>query len=162
MGQTCMSGRQTVQLDQRNRISYPVSYRNAIGDTLFISPDQRSRGYLIMRSKEGFEKELERIEQECIEQGDDREEIEDARRDFAGTTQNPIPDKNNRITLNKELTEYAGLHSAVVIIGIGEYAEIWDADRLRAYEEERARIKAMKRAKKDAAKRAKMTAEEEA
>ena len=63
MGQTCMSGRQTVQLDQRNRISYPVSYRNAIGDILFISPDQRSRGYLVMRSKEGYEKELDRIEQ---------------------------------------------------------------------------------------------------
>lgn len=160
MGQTCMSGRQTVQLDQRNRISYPVNYRNAIGETLFISPDQRSRGYLIMRSKEGFEKELERIEQECIEQGDDREEIEDARRDFAGATQNPTPDKNNRITLNKELIEYAGLQGAVVIIGVGEYAEIWDADRLQAYEEERARLKAIKRAKKDAAKRAKMTAEE--
>lgn len=162
MGQTCMSGRQTVQLDQRNRISYPVSYRNAIGDILFISPDQRSRGYLVMRSKEGYEKELDRIEQECTKQGDDREEIEDARRDFAGATQNPVPDKNNRITLNKELIEYADLKGAVVIIGIGEYAEIWDADRLKAYEEERARLKAAKRAKKDAEKRAKMAAEEEA
>lgn len=162
MGQTCMSGRQTVQLDQRNRISYPVTYRNAIGDTIFISPDQRSRGYLIMRSREGYEKELERIEQECDDLGEDREEIEDARRDFAGATQNPVPDKNNRITLNKELIEYAGLHAAVVIIGIGEYAEIWDADRLHAYEEERARLKAAKRARKDAEKRAKMTAEKEA
>ena len=162
MGQTCMSGRQTVQLDQRNRISYPVSYRNAIGDAVFISPDQRSRGYLIMRSKEEYEKELNRIESECKEQGEDREEIEDARRDFAGATQNPVPDKNNRITLNKELIEYAGLHAAVVIIGIGEYAEIWDADRLHAYEEERARLKAIKRARKDAEKRAMMTAEKEA
>ena len=107
MGHVCMSGRQTVQLDQRNRISYPVTYRNAIGDSLFISPDQRNRGYLIMRSQEGYENELSRIEKECIEQGDDREEIEDARRDFAGATQNPAPDKNNRITLNKELIEYA-------------------------------------------------------
>lgn len=162
MGQACMSGRQTVQLDQRNRISYPVTYRNAIGDILYISPDQRSRGYLIMRSKEGYENELKRIEAECIEEGEDREEIEDACRDFAGATQNPVPDKNNRITLNKELIEHAGLKGAVVIIGIGEYAEIWDADRLHAYEEERARLKAIKRAKKDAAKRAKMAAEEEA
>lgn len=162
MGQICMSGRQTVQLDQRNRISYPVSYRNAIGDNLYISPDQRCRGYLIMRSKEEFEKELERIEKECIEQGDDREEIEDARRDFTSATQNPSPDKNNRITLSKELIEYAGLHGAVVIIGVGEYAEIWDEERLRAYEEERAKLKAVKRARKDAEKRAKLTAEKEA
>ena len=153
-----MSGNQTVLMDQRGRISFPAAYRAAIGELLFISPDQKGRGYLIVRSEEGYKAELKRIEQECIEDGLDDEDTSDEVRDYAKDTSRIPPDKNGRITLVSALIEYAGLSDKVVVIGVGEYAELWDEDRLTAYEKQRAELRARRRAKKDREKAARLAA----
>ena len=45
------------------------------------------------------------------------------------------PDAQGRVLLNKELLAYAGIEKDAVIVGCGEYAEIWSAE---AYDKEMA------------------------
>ena len=161
MALSSMSGKYFVQMDQRGRISVPSIIRTSIGDTLYISADQRSRHHLVIRSEEGFKAELERIREMCIAQNQDilepdelLDEIEDARRDFTAFTQKTSPDNNGRITVDKDLVEYAQLGGRIIVNGVGDYAEIWNEERFNANIEEYRKGKELRRAKIDAARRA--------
>lgn len=155
-----LANRQTVQLDERGRLSYPQQYRSRIGDELYISPDDRNRGFLVIRSEEGFVRNMEKIAAEREAKGDTPEEVEDAVRDFTMYTAAVSPDKNGRLTLPKELKEYAGIDTRenvpkeergrVVFVGLGDHAEIWVETRLKAYEEKRKRERDIVRKREDA------------
>ena len=157
-GQTYMSGRQTVLMDQRGRICFPAAFRNAIGEALYTSPDANNRGFLVVRSETGYKAELERIRQEFIDDGYDDEDVKDELRDFGKDTARIPPDKNGRITIPEQLIGYAGLSDKVVVVGVGEYAELWSEERLIAYEAEREELKAKRRAKKDRERRKRLEA----
>ena len=165
MEQGTMSGRQTVLMDGRNRISFPAGFRAVIGDWLFVSPDRFERHYLVVRSQSDYNAELARLEQTTREQweGADPEEIEDevedVRRMFGAMTLKVSPDKNGRITLSDELMKYAGLGTRVAVVGVGSYAELWDEETLDKHLAERAEARARRRAKLEEAKRAKRRAE---
>ena len=156
--QTSMSGRQTVLMDQRGRISFPAAFRYAIGDALYTSPDAGARGFLVVRSEAGYNAELERIKKDFLAQGCDDEDIKDELRDYAKDTARIPPDKNGRITLPEQLIAYAGFSDKVVVVGVGEYAELWSEERLKVYEAEREELKAQRRAKKDRERKAKLAA----
>ena len=158
MGQALMSGKQTVQMDQRGRISFPAAYRAVIGNTLYITPDQGERGYLIVRSEQGYEAEVERITAECRAEGCDFEDLVNEVTDFTSRTVNTPADKNGRVTLDSELVKYAGLSGKVVVVGVGDFALIWDEARYEAHEKERAELRACRRAKKDRDKAAALAA----
>lgn len=166
--QGTMSGRQTVVMDGRNRISFPSGFRAVIGDWLFISPDQSERNYLVVRSEAGYNAELDRVEKEAraLWEGELPELIqdaaEDARRDFGGSTIKVSPDKNGRITISDELKQYAGFSDHVVVVGVGAYAELWDEEKLNKHLAERAEERKRRRAQLDAAKRARLAGEREA
>ncbi|MCQ2416788.1 MAG: hypothetical protein MJ071_03135 [Oscillospiraceae bacterium] len=153
-----LSGKQVVLKDQRGRISFPSAYRSGIGEILYVSPDSNQRGYLVVRSKDGYQQELERIRRKCEEDGLDEDDAHDEQMDFAKDTVTIAHDKNGRITLTAELLEYADLQEKVVVIGFGEVVEIWSEERLAAYEKERAELKKRKRAMKDARKKAELKA----
>ena len=157
-GQTSMSGSQTVLMDQRGRISFPAAFRYAIGDALYTSPDAGDRGFLIVRSEKGYNDELERIKAAFEKEGCDDEDIKDELRDYAKDTARIPPDKNGRITLPEQLIAYAGFTDKVVVVGVGEYAELWSEERLAAYEAEREELRAKRRAKKDRERKAKLAA----
>ena len=162
-----LASRHTVQLDERGRVSFPAQYRTRIGEELYISPDSGYRGFLVVRSEEGFNQQIEFLKQEGIKNGDTSEEIEDTVRDFAMMTAQVTADKNGRLTLPKELKEYAGLDlgdkaepkeekGRAIVVGIGDHAEIWAEKTMIAYEERRRKEKLLKRKKADADHAAKM------
>lgn len=151
-----LSGQQAVSMDVRGRISFPMQFRNVIGDSLYVSPDTSYRGYLVVRSEEGYNSYRKHIYDEGVNHGEDEEDIMDEIRDFAKDTAMLSPDKNGRITLTDYLIKYAGLSSKVVVIGVGDYAEIWDEEKLAEYNRRRDEEKALKRAKKDAERKAKL------
>lgn len=154
-----MSGQQAVSMDNRGRISFPMQFRNVIGEQLYVSPDTEYRGYLVVRNEEGYNAHQRFLHDEGVKNGDDPEDIREEIRDFAMDTAMLSPDKNGRITLTETLIAHAGLTGKVVVIGIGEEAEIWDADKLAAYQERRREEKARKRAKKDADRKARLIKE---
>lgn len=165
MEQGTMSGRQTVLMDGRNRISFPAGFRAVIGDWLYVSPDRFERHYLVVRSLADYNAELDRLAEAAREQFEGEEpeiiedEVEDARRMFGAMTLKVSPDKNGRITLTNELMDYAGLKTRVAVVGVGTYAELWDEEKLEQHLAERAKVRARKRAKLEEAKRAKRAAE---
>lgn len=165
MEQISMSGKQSVLMDQRGRISFPSGYRSAIGEWLYISPDQSGRHYLVVRSQGGFDAELEHIKEVCRDQNSDLEpeeledEIHDCCLEFSGQTQKTQPDKNGRITIDSDLVKYAGLEKNVIVVGVGSYAELWNEERFNEFMLARAAERERRRAKRDAAKRARIAAE---
>ena len=137
-----------------------------MGDELYISPDDRNRGFLVIRSEEGFNRNMEKIAEERTAAGDTPEEVEDAVRDFTMWTAPVSPDKNGRLTIPKELKEYAGIDTRenvpkeergrAVFVGLGDHAEIWEESHLLAYQERRRAEKKILRDRDDAAHAAKM------
>ena len=53
-------------------------------------------------------------------------EARDVRRFFYASMQDVEPDGQGRVLLPIQLREYAGIEKAVVILGCGDHAEIWD------------------------------------
>ena len=45
------------------------------------------------------------------------------------------PDKQGRILLPPPLREHAGLDKEVVVIGVGDYAELWEPARWKAMQD---------------------------
>ncbi len=166
-----LANRQIVQLDERGRLSFPQQFRSRMGDELYISQDDRERGFLVVRTEEGYNNNIRKIEAEREAAGDTPEEIEDCVRDFAMMTAIVNPDKNGRLTLPKELKLYAGIDTRenvpkeergkAVFIGLGDHAEIWEESRLEAYQKRRKEERQTQRKIADAAHAAKMKANTE-
>lgn len=162
-----LAGRQSVQLDERGRISFPAQFRAVIGEQLYVSPDSGYRHFLVVRSEEGYQQEIERLRAQGREDGEDPEEIEDNVRDFSMFSAVITIDKNGRITIPKELKEYAGLDSGekdkgkAVILGVGSRVEIWQEKAILAYDEKRRLEKEAKRRQKDAERSARLKQSEE-
>ena len=98
------------------------------------------------------------LAQMLIDYGYDDEDVKDELRDYGKDTVRIPPDKNGRITIPDNLIRYAGFSDKVVVVGVGEYAELWSEERLVAYEAEREELKAKRRAKKDRERKARLAA----
>lgn len=60
-------------------------------------------------------------------------ELRDVRRFVFGAAQEVSPDSQGRVLLLPALREYAGLKKDVLILGVGDHAEIWDSETYRAH-----------------------------
>lgn len=63
-------------------------------------------------------------------------ESRDVRRFFYASMQDVEPDQQGRILLPVQLREFAGITKAVVVLGCGDHAEIWDEESYRSYTSE--------------------------
>lgn len=63
-------------------------------------------------------------------------EVRKIARFFYGSMQDVSPDGQGRVLLPMQLREYAGITKAVVIVGCGDHAEIWDEATYDAYARE--------------------------
>ncbi len=115
-------GTHTPKLDEKGRIILPAKFRDEFGGGLVITRGQ-DRCLYVFSMKE-FDLLNERISQAPI--------ASKAARDFlrsllSGAT-DEVPDKQGRVTLPGILRDYAGLTRDLVVIGVGNRAEIWDAN----------------------------------
>jgi MraZ protein len=128
MAASSMSGSHSVLVDTRGRLSFPAPLRNAIGETLYISPDENFRPALVVRNEAGYIACCEKIRAEGEKHGRHYLDIDDDVRDFCANTATVVPDKNGRITLPQNLMEIAQLTSGrASILGCVTHAEIWDS-----------------------------------
>ena len=63
-------------------------------------------------------------------------EVRKIARFFYGSMQDVTPDGQGRVLLPMQLREYAGISRAVVIVGCGDHAEIWDEKTYSDYASE--------------------------
>ena len=115
-------------LDAKGRVTLPARFRELLGSDAVLS-----------RGKDGCLSLHRRVEWEVIASGQRelmrRGETERtmARSFFSAAT--PVtPDAQGRIAIPPSLRAYAKLEKSVVVTGVYDYIEIWDADTFREVE----------------------------
>lgn len=110
-------------LDSKDRLTIPARFRAALADGVVLS-----KGFdpcVWVQTTEAFEKLSERFLSPHSPFGRDARQL---RRRFHGGSFDDNLDSAGRIRIPKALIEHAGLSGPCVVIGAGEYLEIWDAE----------------------------------
>ncbi len=119
-------------MDERGRLPLPPRYRDAFREGIVLSqgsPDKCLRLYTeaaftALASEYTAESALRRVGR-------------DLRSVFFSRSVHAELDKQNRILIPAPLREYAGLSAKVLVVGAGEYLEIWSP---ASYEAEMDRV----------------------
>lgn len=108
-------------LDQKNRIFTPAKLRDELGASFVVSKAIRDKCLKVF-SQEGWDAYLEPLRSQ------NRKLQEQVNRFFNSTSLQATPDAQGRIVLTPELIDYAEIRKNAVIIGCGDYAEIWSEE----------------------------------
>lgn len=106
-------------VDTKGRVIFPTKYREELGESFYVT-----RGLshcLFVYPKSEWEKLEEKLKTLPMSSGGN------IQRFFFNNTENVSFDKQGRILLASHLREYAGLSKDVVIAGVSNRLEIWDA-----------------------------------
>lgn len=129
MPQCHMSGKSNHSLDSKNRVIIPAKLRKILGSEFKIYRPrigQNSQKCLYCYNLEYFyflEKEINSSRNDAL------------KRSFYEYTDDAVFDKQGRVTLSKDATEYAGFEKQIVVVGTGNRVELWAP-------EERAKVRA--------------------
>lgn len=105
-------------VDSKNRLFVPAKYREELGESFVVSQSIRGN-YLKIYSHEEWEKYIAPIKLLP------RKTSEAALRFLIGNSIEVSPDGQGRIILPPSMLEFASIVKGTVIIGCGDYAEIW-------------------------------------
>ena len=109
-------------IDAKNRLFIPAKFREKLGDEIVISQSVRNNCLKVCSVAE-WDKYLEPIKKL------DRAQSEYILRIMNGTSLSVPLDTTGRVQLTTDLIAYAGLEKKqVVIVGCGDYAEIWSEE----------------------------------
>lgn len=109
-------------LDSKNRITLPIAIRKQLGGVVMISasPDK----CIEVRTPESFQEYANTLK----ENGSNKAKLRALQRAILGNTFELQIDSANRILLPSTLIKIANINKNVVLIGVGDKMEIWDAD----------------------------------
>lgn len=119
-------------LDAKGRVSLPRKFRDATGSRLVVSKGLDDCLYVY--TSEGYREFIERVFETSAFDRSGRA----IRRHFTAGSDEVEVDSAGRIGLKTVLREYAGIEKDVIVAGIGDHIEIWDAEKWAAYEDEHA------------------------
>ena len=115
--------------DAKGRMFFPAKLREVFGDGESMILVRSLDPCISVYTAEKWGVYAEKIE--SIPPTEGRE----VKRFFYSSIQETEPDSQGRILLPPELREWAGVIKEVRVIGCGDHAEIWDAERYRAHTE---------------------------
>lgn len=111
-------------IDERGRVAIPARYRRAFvdGGVLRVGPE----GAVEMYTQTSFEREVQR--RLGAEDGNRSLQARRTRRSFLPESYAVDLDKQGRILVPPQIRDRAGLDGRVLIIGCGDYLELWHPD----------------------------------
>ncbi len=115
-------------IDAKGRVFVPAKLKESLGDSFVLAKSMDP--CIAIYSKEMWEQyvaklaTLPEIKARVI------------RRFVFSTATEATADSQGRVLLSQPLREYAGLEKEVTIIGVGDHAEIWNADKYSEYMKE--------------------------
>ena len=109
-------------LDEKGRLTIPVRFRDLLADGAYVT--QGFDKNLMVLTAPTFQAISKRVNQMSLTDSTARE----LRRLLFSTANYIDPDKNGRILLPQYLRELAELGGDVVLVGVGDYFEIWPTD----------------------------------
>ena len=128
-------GQSDVTLDEKGRISLPVSLRKVLGDAkLIIKPsDYDNEKSLWLFPETDYKVMLEDYKNDYNkrERITSKKHREFSRRYF--NFKDVEIDKAGRIAIYQEYREYANLSKDCLVLGVGDYIEIWDKETYRKH-----------------------------
>lgn len=116
-------------LDEKNRLGLPRRVREQLGEpeTLFVTPGPDQ--CLWLYSQVGLERLAETLDQSPATDAEARV----FRRLYFAQTESVDVDGSGRILIPDRLIRFAGLEHEVVLIGVRDHLELWDAGRWQEY-----------------------------
>lgn len=124
------SGVSALSLDTKGRMTIPTRYRDLLaqeahGQIALIESDV---GCLVLMPATRWTAKVQSLSED--ESDDDR------RRFWLGLSDTPELDTAGRVLINPVLREGAGISREVMLLGLGEYFELWDPTRLAHHKEQ--------------------------
>jgi MraZ protein len=116
-------------LDDKKRTALPKRVRELLRDppTLYVTPGPDQSLWLY--TQEGLERLAEKLDQAPATDAEARV----YRRLYFAQTEAVDVDRTGRILIPDRLLQFAGLQHEVVLIGVRDHLELWDAGRWQNY-----------------------------
>ena len=129
-----LTGTHPRTLDDKKRLVLPKRVREQLGEPalLYVTPGPDRSLWLF--TQDCLERQAERLDQASGADGDARV----FRRLYVAQTEAVEVDKAGRILLPDRLSSLAGLNHEVVLLGVRDHLELWDAARWQQYVEQHA------------------------
>ncbi|HEV3115816.1 MAG TPA: division/cell wall cluster transcriptional repressor MraZ [Gemmataceae bacterium] len=124
-----LTGTHERTLDDKKRFGLPRKLREQLGeaDTLFVTPGPDQCLWLFTRA------ELEQLAARLDQAPAADAEARVFRRLYFAQTEAVDVDRSGRILVPDRLVQFAGLQREVVLIGVRDHLELWDAQRWQQY-----------------------------
>jgi MraZ protein len=120
-----LSGTYSRSLDEKQRLAVPKriceDFNESELNSLYVAPGTDKS--LVLYSPAGFEKLARKI----AKQSSNRVEVRNYKRLFYSRAERVELDAQGRVRIPERLVEFAGLSRDVVLVGVHDHAEIWDA-----------------------------------
>jgi len=121
-------------LDDKKRLALAKRVREQLGDpkTLFVTPGPDQ--CLWLYTQDGLERLAEKLDQSPATDAEARV----FRRLYFAQTEAVDVDGSGRVLIPERLVQFASLKHEVVLIGVRDHLELWDAERWQRYIEQHA------------------------
>jgi MraZ protein len=124
-----LTGTHPRTLDDKKRLTLPKRTREQVGEVtqLFVAPGSDQSLWIYTKD------ELERVSVKLDQTPATDAEARVFRRLFYAQMEEVDLDRNGRILIPDRLVQFAGLEHEVVLLGIRDHLELWNAQRYQAY-----------------------------
>jgi MraZ protein len=124
-----LTGTHPRTLDEKKRLALPKRVREQLGEpaTLFVTPGPDQ--CLWLYTQQGLETLAEKLDQSPATDAEARV----FRRLYFAQTEAVDLDRTGRVLIPDRLVQFAGLRHEVVLIGVRDHLELWDAERWQQY-----------------------------
>jgi len=124
-----LTGSHSRSLDDKNRLTLPKRVREQLGEpeTLFVTPGQDK--CLLLYTQAGLEQFAAKLDQSPATDAEARV----FRRLYFAQAEAVDVDRAGRILIAERLSQFAQLQHEVVLIGVRDHLEIWDAAHWQQY-----------------------------
>jgi MraZ protein len=128
-----LTGTFPCNLDDKKAMTLPKAIRDQLGgsDTVLISPGPDR--CLWLTNQAHLERLAQRLEQSPAREAD----VRIFKRLYFAQTEKTALTADGRVAVSERLAQFAGLHQEVVLIGIDDHFELWDAGRWRQYTQQK-------------------------
>ena len=124
-----LTGTHPRTLDDKKRLTLPKRIREQVGEAtpLFVTPGADQSLWIYTKD------ELERLSAKLDQTPATDAEARVFRRLFFAQMEEVELDRTGRILIPDRLAQFAGLEHEVVLLGIRDHLELWNATRYQAY-----------------------------
>jgi MraZ protein len=121
-------------LDDKKRMALPKRIREQLGEIRKLFVTQGQDKCLWLWSPNDLERLAEKIDQAPATDV----EVRDFRRLFFSGAEEVDVDRNGRILIPDRLLQFAGLQHEVILLGVRDHLELWNAGRWKEYSGQKA------------------------